>query len=245
MPKRSIVFMYGIASYGVAMCALVYAMGFVANVYVPRSIDSPAAHDLTTALVVDAALLLAFAVQHSVMARVRFKAWLTRWIPGAAERSTFVLASAFALIAMFAFWQPLGGLLWRVVDPRLAWLLIGVSACGWLLVLLSTFMIDHFDLFGLRQVWNYLRGNERTTGTFRTPGAYRLIRHPLYAGFLIAFWATPAMTVAHTLFAVATTGYILVAIQLEERDLIANFGDTYRRYRTSVPMLLPFLRGPK
>jgi protein-S-isoprenylcysteine O-methyltransferase Ste14 len=146
---------------------------------------------------------------------------------------------------MFAFWQPLGGLLWRVVDPRLAWLLIGVSACGWLLVLLSTFMIDHFDLFGLRQVWNYLRGNERTTGTFRTPGAYRLIRHPLYAGFLIAFWATPAMTVAHTLFAVATTGYILVAIQLEERDLIANFGDTYRRYRTSVPMLLPFLRGPK
>ena len=127
--------------------------------------------------------------------------------------------------------------LWRVVDPRLAWLLIGVSACGWLLVLLSTFMIDHFDLFGLRQVWNYLQGNERTTATFRTPGAYRLIRHPLYAGFLIAFWATPAMTVAHALFAVATTGYILVAIQLEGAILIANFGDTYRRYRTSVPML--------
>jgi len=245
VPKRSIVFLYGIAAYGVAMCALVYAMGFVANVYVPRSIDSPAAHDWTTALAVDAALLLAFAVQHSVMARAGFKAWLTRWIPEAAERSTFVLASALALIVMFALWQPLGGSLWRVDDPRLARLLVGVSASGWVLVLLSTFMIDHFDLFGLRQVWNYLRGNERAPVAFRTPGAYRLVRHPLYAGFLIAFWATPAMTVAHALFAVATTGYILVAIQLEERDLVTHFGDTYRSYRARVPMLLPFLRGPK
>jgi methanethiol S-methyltransferase len=245
MPRRWILFLYALACYGLAMCTLVYAMGFVAGVAVPRSIDAPAADDLGMALAIDAGLLLVFAVQHSVMARASFKGWLARRLPAAAERSTYVLASALALAAIFALWRPLGGSLWRVADPVVARGLVALGAAGWLLALVSTFMIDHFELFGVRQAWNRLRERAEVPSAFRTPGPYRLVRHPLYAGFLIAFWSTPAMTIAHALFAAGMTAYVLVAIRLEERDLIAQFGDAYRRYRLRVPMLLPSPRRLK
>jgi len=239
MLKRSIVFVYGLASYAVFLATYLYAIGFVANVFVPRSIDAPPDGDFSASLIVDLALLMVFALQHSVMARPGFKRWWTRYIPEPAERSTYVLASSLALIALFAFWRPLGGVVWSVTGPA-AIVLYGLCAFGWGLVLVATFLINHFDLFGLRQVWLYLTGAEYRPVGFRTPGPYRLVRHPLYVGWLFAFWATPVMTAAHLLFALATTGYILIAIQLEERDLVDSLGDSYRRYRQRVPMLVPF-----
>ncbi|HKW82011.1 MAG TPA: isoprenylcysteine carboxylmethyltransferase family protein [Casimicrobiaceae bacterium] len=240
MFKRSIVFLYGLLSYLLFLATFLYAIGFVGNVVVPRSIDSPREGDFAGALAVDVALLLLFAVQHSGMARRGFKRFLTRFIPEAAERSTYVLCASLALIVMFAFWRPLGGTVWTVQQPVAVASLYALSAFGWVLVLIATFLINHFDLFGLRQVSLYLVSAEYRSIDFRTPGPYRLIRHPLYAGFLFAFWGTPTMTMTHLLFAVATTGYILIAIQLEERDLIANLGDAYRAYRRRVPMLIPF-----
>jgi protein-S-isoprenylcysteine O-methyltransferase Ste14 len=242
MLKRSIVFLYGLACYVVFFGTFLYAIGFVANLFVPRPMDGPPAGDFASSLVLDLALLLGFALQHSVMARQGFKHWLTRFIPEAAERSTYVLASSLALIALFALWRPLGGTVWSVEEPAAAATLYGLCAFGWLLVLVSTFLINHFDLFGLRQVWLYLTSTPYRPIGFRTPGPYRLVRHPLYVGWLFAFWSTPTMTATHLLFAVATTGYILVAIQLEERDLIASLGDEYREYRQRVPMLIPFTR---
>jgi protein-S-isoprenylcysteine O-methyltransferase Ste14 len=242
MLKRSIVFLYGLGCYAVFFGTYLYAIGFVANLLVPRSIDAPRAGDFVSSLVVDLGLLLGFALQHSVMARQGFKRWLTRVIPEPAERSTYVLASSLALIALFAFWRPLGGTVWSVEDPVAAAVLYGLCAFGWLLVLVSTFLINHFDLFGLRQVWMYLISAAYQPIGFRTPGPYRLVRHPLYVGWLFAFWSTPTMTAAHLLFAVVTTAYILVAIRLEERDLIASLGDAYREYRERVPMLIPFTR---
>jgi protein-S-isoprenylcysteine O-methyltransferase Ste14 len=243
MLKRLLVFAYGLICYAVFFATYLYAVGFVGNLFVPRTIDGPPAGSLVAGVVVDLALLLAFAVQHSVMARSGFKRWITRTIPQAAERSTYVLASSLALIALFAFWRPLGGTVWAVEDPAAVAGLYTLFAGGWLLVLVSTFLINHFDLFGLRQVWFYLVGKPYQPIGFRTPGLYRLVRHPLYVGWLFAFWATPTMTATHLLFAIATTGYILIAIQLEERDLIASLGEAYREYRQRVPMLIPFTRG--
>jgi protein-S-isoprenylcysteine O-methyltransferase Ste14 len=194
---------------------------------------------VASSLLVDLGLLVLFALQHSVMARPAFKAWWTRFIPEPAERSTYVLASSVALIVLFACWQPLGGVIWKVTQPTAAMTLYALCAFGWLLVLLSTFLINHFDLFGLRQIWLYLRNEPYTHLTFRTPGPYRLVRHPLYVGWLFAFWATPDMTLTHFVFALATTGYILVAIQLEERDLARHLGTQYSDYRKRVPMLIP------
>ena len=242
MFKRSLVFVYGLISYVLFLGTYLYAIGFVGNFLVPRSIDSPADGDFVRSLIVDLGLLLVFALQHSVMARPAFKRWWTRFIPEPAERSTYVLASSLALIALFAYWRPLGGIVWSVESPAAAAILYALCAFGWLLVLVSTFLINHFDLFGLRQVWMYLRGVPYEPIGFRSPGPYRLVRHPLYVGWLFAFWATPTMSVAHLLFAIATTGYILVAIQLEERDLIASLGNAYREYRQRVPMLIPFTR---
>ncbi|HEY6125116.1 MAG TPA: isoprenylcysteine carboxylmethyltransferase family protein [Steroidobacteraceae bacterium] len=242
MFKRLSIFLYGVVSYAVFFLTFLYAIGFVGNFAVPRTLDGAPASDLTTALLVNLGLLGLFAIQHSVMARPAFKRWFTKLVPESAERSTYVLLSSVALIAMFYGWQPLGGVVWTVTDATARGVIWGCFAFGWLLVLVSTFLINHFDLFGLRQVWLQLMGRPYTHLEFRTPALYRLVRHPLYVGWFFAFWATPTMTVSHLVFALATTGYILIAIQLEERDLIAHFGQTYRDYKKRVPMLVPFTR---
>jgi methanethiol S-methyltransferase len=242
MIRRITIFLYGVACYLAFFGTFVYAVGFTENLYVPRSIDGVPRIGFVSALLVDLALLLVFALQHSVMARQGFKRWLTRVVPQEAERSTYVLASSLALIALFAFWQPLGGIVWSVHQPAAVFTLYAMGAFGWLLVFISTFLINHFDLFGLRQVWAQLLGVPYQLIGFRTPGFYRYVRHPLYLGWFFAFWSTPTMTVTHLLFALATAGYILVAIQLEERDLVSTLGDSYRDYQQRVPMLVPFSR---
>lgn len=239
MVQRIAIFVYGVVSYAVFFATFLYAVGFVGNFVVPKSMDSGPEGPIGTAVLVNLALLGLFAVQHSVMARPAFKRLWTRVVPETAERSTYVLASSLALILLFWQWRPMGGVIWHVDDAVGAGVLHAICAAGWLTVLGSTFLINHFDLFGLRHVWLALLDRPYTQLVFRTPGPYRVVRHPLYVGWLLAFWATPTMTVAHFVFALLTTGYILVAIQLEERDLLAAHGDSYRRYRESVPMLIP------
>jgi protein-S-isoprenylcysteine O-methyltransferase Ste14 len=242
MFKRIAFFIYGSLSYVIFLGTFLYAVGFIGNFGVPTTLDGARAGSLGVALAIDVALLGLFAVQHSVMARKWFKEWWTRFVPQPLERSTYVLFSSLALILMFWLWQPLGGVVWSVEDPLGRIILRVLFAFGWGLVLFSTFLINHFDLFGLRQVWLYLRGRPYTTLRFGTPGPYRLVRHPLYVGWLFAFWSTPTMTLAHLLFSIATTAYILLAIQFEERDLAREHGEAYESYRRSVPMLIPFSR---
>ncbi len=242
MFKRSTVFLYGVACYAIFFATFLYAIGFIGNLWVPRSIDSPSEGSIVANLAIDLLLLLIFSLQHSVMARPAFKRWWTRFIPEPAERSTYVLASSLALILLFVLWRPLGGAIWSV-DGMAANVLYGIYAFGWLLLLASTFAVDHFDLFGLRQIWLYLRDKPYTDIKFKTLGPYRLVRHPIYVGWLLIFWATPTMTVTHLFFAVATTAYILIAIRFEEKDLIDHLGDDYRRYRERVPALIPFTGG--
>ena len=241
--KRIAVFTYGTASYAVFLATFLYALGFVGNFLVPKSIDSPASMPFMQALLIDTGLLALFALQHSIMARRPFKQMITRIIPEPAERATYVLASSLALIAMFVFWQPMGGVVWSTDNPIAVTLLYAGFAAGWGIVLLSTFLINHFDLFGMRQVWLYLMGKPYTHLPFKTPFFYRYVRHPLYFGWLLAFWMTPTMTVTHLFFAVVTTCYILIAIQLEEHDLVTIYGSTYVNYREAVPMIIP-VRGP-
>jgi len=233
---------YGIVSYVAFLATFVYAVGFLGNVGVPKSIDSAAAVPWPSALAIDAALLALFAVQHTVMARQGFKRALLRFVPAGAERPTFVLASSLALLLLFWQWQPLGGVVWDVTHPVGRALLIGGFALGWLLVLGTTFLINHFDLFGLRQAWRGFLGQAQAPLPFVTPLYYRLVRHPLYVGWLFTFWSTPTMTITHLVFAVATTAYILVGIQFEERDLMRAHPE-YAEYRRRVPMLLPI--GPR
>lgn len=239
MSKRTAIFAYGLACYVLFLATFLYAIGFVGNIMVPKAIDSAPTRPFFEAVLIDLLLLAAFAVQHSVMARPAFKRWWTRIVPPAAERSTYVLFSSLALIAMFVFWEPLGGEVWAVEHPGGQAVLIGLFALGWGLVLASTFLINHFDLFGLRQVWYHLRGRPLPSLRFVTPGLYRHVRHPLYLGWLLAFWATPTMTATHLLFAAVTTAYILIAIRLEERDLTAAHGEIYEAYRQQVPMIIP------
>lgn len=241
--KRLAIFLYGVVSYAVFFATFLYAIAFVGNLpLVSHRIDGVPELALGNALVIDVLLLALFAIQHSVMARPGFKAWWTRIVPQAAERSTYVLFSSLALIALFYFWQPLGGVIWQV-DNRSGQLLLAAGfAFGWALVLYATFLINHFDLFGLRQVWLELRGKPYTALPFKTPAAYKVVRHPLYLGWFFAFWCTPLMTATHLLFALLTSAYILIGIYFEERDLLRAHPE-YQTYRQRVPMLLPRLRG--
>lgn len=237
--KKTLFLLYGIVSYLAFFGTILYAIGFTGNLLVPKSIDGIPEVPLWQALLTNTAFLLLFAVQHSTMARPAFKRWWTQYVPKPVERSTFVLLTSVILSTMFAFWQPMGGVVWQIENETAKVVLLALFLLGWAMVFLATFLINHFDLFGLRQVWLYFRGQPYTHLPFRVPFLYKYVRHPLYLGFLIAFWSTPVMTVTHLLFALATTGYILTAIQLEERDLVAHFGQRYRDYRKQVPMILP------
>jgi protein-S-isoprenylcysteine O-methyltransferase Ste14 len=241
LSKRIIVLFYGGAAYTIFLATFGYALGFVGNIGVPKSIDSAPTDPLLTALGINLGLLGLFAVQHSVMARPVFKRWLARFINPAAERSTYTLMSSLALLLLFWQWRPMGGEIWHFEDPLARGLMHTGFAFGWLLVLVTTFLINHFDLFGLRQVWLFFRGKRYEPLRFVTPGPYKLVRHPLYLGWLCAFWFTPTMTAAHLVFAAATTAYILIAIRLEERDLVAIHGKDYVQYKASTPMILPGL----
>jgi methanethiol S-methyltransferase len=238
---RTLILAYGAVSYVIFFLTFLYAIGFLGNIGVPKSLDSPATDPWTVALMVNVGLLSLFAVQHSVMARQGFKRLITRVIPPAAERSTYVLASSLALILLFWQWRPLGGVIWDVQNEAARAVLYGGFAFGWALVLFSTIVINHFDLFGLRQTWREFRGQPQAALRFVTPMLYRMVRHPLYVGWLFAFWSTPTMTVTHLLFAAIATGYILVAIQFEERDLMRAHPE-YAEYRRRVPMLVPAWR---
>lgn len=241
MAKRLAVFVYGLVSYIVFFLTFLYAVGFIGNWYVAKSMDSAARMSFLPALAIDALLLLMFAAQHSIMARPAFKEVFTRFIPAAAERSTYVLCSSLLLIALFAFWQPIGGVVWNVTNPVVQNSINAVFGFGFALVFVATLLINHFDLFGVRQVALYLVRKPYTYLEFRTPMFYRFVRHPLYVGWLIAFWATPTMTGAHLLFAVLTSAYILTAIRWEERDLIIVHGSKYEDYQNRVPKLIPSL----
>jgi protein-S-isoprenylcysteine O-methyltransferase Ste14 len=235
--------LYGTSAYVLFLGTFLYAIGFVAGAPLPQTIDSGAAGPLPASIAIDVVLLSVFAIQHSVMARPGFKRRWTRIVPPSVERSTYVVCASLALILLFWQWRAIPATVWQVKGVIIALTLQVISGGGWLLVLLSTFALSHFELFGLKQVYVRLRGRTLPEPEFKVPSLYRLVRHPIYMGFLLAFWATPLMTVGHLLFAVATTGYILIGIQLEERDLVALFGDRYRRYRRQVPMLLPRFRG--
>ncbi len=234
---------YGLAAYLVFFAWFLYAVGFMANFVVPKSIDSGPTAPLGQALFVDLLLVGLFAVQHSVMARQGFKAWWTRIIPAVVERSTYVLLSSALLFFIFWQWQPLPGVVWSIESRIVSTALWAVFCVGWATVFLSAVIIDHFDLFGLRQVYLYARGKQYTSPVFKVAAFYKYVRHPLLVGFIIAFWATPLMTIGHLLFAIATTAYMRLAIQLEERDLAQVHGGAYEAYRRQVPMLVPRMRA--
>lgn len=237
--NRTIAFVYGVVVYLIGLFATLYTIGFVGNLLVPKTIDWGEPAPLAQALLIDAFLLGLFGVQHSLMARPGFKKWWTRLVPQPVERSTYVLFTSLALILIFWGWQPVPGVVWSVENPIGRAILWSLYFLGWVIVFWSTFLIDHFDLFGLRQVYLYLREQKYTYPGFVTPLLYKLVRHPLLLGFLIAFWATPHMTLGHLVFAVVMTVYILYGIQLEERDMVNALGETYEEYREQVPMLLP------
>jgi len=242
MFARLLILFYAIVSYAVFLVSFLYALGFLGNYLVPKSIDAGSPMNLSKAIVVDLLLLGLFAIQHSIMARPAFKQWWAKIFPVACQRSTYVLLSSLILLLLFWQWRPMPMPVWQI-NGIAAWLLIGVYWLGWLIVLASTFMIDHFDLSGLRQAFFALRGAEVPGQSFKTPLLYKIVRHPIMLGFLLVFWATPEMAAGHLLFAIVTTAYILVGLRFEERDLIAQFGATYQQYRGRVPMLLPRIFG--
>ena len=243
MLKRLAFFAYGCAAYVAFLGTFLYAIAFVSGMPVPTRLDGAPRAPFWPALAIDAGLLAVFAIQHSVMARRWFKDWLTQFLSPAIERSTYVLCASLALMLMFWQWQPLGGVIWSAEGAATRIALWTAAGAGWALVLVVTFLINHFELFGVRQVWHALIGQVQPKVAFTTPGPYRVVRHPLYFGFLLAFWMTPTMTLAHLVFAAATTAYIVIAIQFEERDLVAEHGAAYQTYRRRVPMLVPGARS--
>ena len=240
---RFIAFLYGVVSYVAAFISLLYAIGFVTGLVVPKTLDTGTVVPIAEALIVNLLLMSVFAIQHSVMARRQFKQWWTQYVPKSVERSTYVLFASLALVLLYWQWRPMPALVWQIANPETAMAVTGLSLVGWLIVFSSTFLINHFELFGLHQVANNLAGREMPAPRFRTPLYYKFVRHPIYLGLIIAFWAAPTMTVGHLLFAAVTTAYIFVGILLEEHDLVEVFGDDYRRYRQRVSMLVPWRRS--
>jgi methanethiol S-methyltransferase len=240
---RIFAFLYGIAAYFVFFATILYAIGFVMGLVVPKTIDTGRESSVVESIIINLLLMALFAIQHSVMARKRFKAWWTQYVPKPIERSTYVLLASLSLLLLFWQWRPMPEIVWDVKDPDIAVTIVTLSFAGWVLVFTSTFLINHFELFGLHQVVNHLVDKEASPPRFRTPLFYKFVRHPIYLGFIIAFWAAPTMTVGHLMFAIVTTLYILLGIALEERDLIALFGDEYRQYKQRVSMLIPWRRS--
>jgi protein-S-isoprenylcysteine O-methyltransferase Ste14 len=244
--RRITVVLYGTIAYAIFLATFLYAFGFVGNFWVPRSIDNGNPGSGIPAVLINLSLLSVFAFQHSIMARPAFKKWWLTIVPKEIERSTYVLLSSLALLLLFWKWNAMTGIIWNADNAPVRYGLTALYFAGWIIVLLSTFMINHFDLFGLRQVFYYFRNRPAGETSFKTNWLYRIIRHPIMFGFLVAFWATPVMTVGHLLFAVTTTAYILMAIKfLEERDLAKSLGEPYRKYQRNVPMLIPFTKGRK
>jgi methanethiol S-methyltransferase len=237
---RFTAFLFGAVAYFTFLVTILYAIGFVSDLGVPKAIDTGMKSSVFEAIAVNLALMSLFAVQHSVMARKQFKQWWTRFIPKSVERSTYVLFASLTLLLLFWQWRPIPAVVWHIKEPEMAATVAVLSFVGWVIVFTSTFLINHFELFGLHQVTNNLAGRQMPTPIFRTPFFYKFVRHPIYLGFIIAFWAAPTMSVGHLLFAAVTTAYIFVGILLEERDLIDMFGDEYRRYKERVSMLFPW-----
>jgi methanethiol S-methyltransferase len=240
---RLTAFLYGLVAYFAFFGTILYAIGFVMGLVVPKTIDSGTVSSTKHALLVNLLLMSLFAVQHSVMARRQFKEWWTQYVPKSVERSTYVLFASLTLMLLFWQWRPMPAIVWQIEEPGIAMTVATVSLVGWVMVFTSTFLINHFELFGLHQVASNLAGREMPAPRFRTPLYYKFVRHPIYLGFIIAFWAAPTMSVGHLLFAAVTTAYIFVGILLEERDLVDLFGDDYRRYKDRVSMLLPWRKS--
>jgi methanethiol S-methyltransferase len=240
--QKTFIAVYGVTAYALALIALAMSIAFVGDVFIDKTIDRGGEAPIGEAIVVDVLLLALFAVQHSGMARQAFKRWLTAYLPPAAERSTYVLVSALLLLLLIWQWRPIPSIVWSVSSEPAYSMLMALFWLGWAIVFISTWMIDHFDLFGLKQVYDNWRGQQPAAQTFATPLFYKLVRHPIYFGFLLAFWATPVMTLGHLLFALLTTTYLFLGIWLEERDLVSSYGDKYRDYKTRVPMIVPWMR---